>query len=411
MLEITVPSSKSATQRALVLAALCPGRSRIERPLWCDDSDALLGALRGFGVGVTRVRRDLEIEGRPRLAAPAVSLLLGNAGTAVRFCAGLALLADGPVGLDGDEAMRRRPMPGLLAALRALGAEVQELGRPSCPPIRVVPPGDLQEAPAHVALDPTGSSQQLSALLLAAPRLPKGLEVRLTASLPSRPYVDLTLEQLRAFGATVEAVPGPEGAPSAYRVLPGGLRARRYVVEGDHSSASYPLAAGYLTGQSVRVVNAAPGSVQGDRVFPDLLEQLSSPSPRTFELGDVPDIAPTLATCALFASGETRLLGLAHLRVKESDRLAVLARGFRGVGADVEELPDGLVVRRRPLRGGATLDPAGDHRMAMCFALLGLRLPRIQVSDPGCVTKSYPGFFEMLRRFDRVRKVRGGEPV
>jgi len=405
MTEIAVPSSKSATQRALVLAALAPGRSIVERPLWCDDSEALVRALRCLGVRVERVGQDLEVEGRARLDAPDVPLALGNAGTAVRFCTGLSLLATGPVEIDGNEAMRRRPMPGLLAALRDLGADVSERGRPSCPPITVVPPRDLEVIPEEVSLDSTGSSQQLSALLMVAPRLPRGLVVHLEGPLPSRPYVDMTLEQLRAFGATVEVAPGSGGQAETYRVLPGGLRPRRYAVEGDHSSASYPLAAGYLTGQPVRVVNVSPDSAQGDRVFPDLLARLCAPPPRTFDLADVPDVAPTLATCALFAPGETRLLGLAHLRVKESDRLAVLAEGFRAVGADVEERQDGLVIHSRPLHGDATLEPAGDHRMAMCFALLGLRLPGIRVTDRGCVSKSYPDFFEMLGRFEPIWKV------
>jgi 3-phosphoshikimate 1-carboxyvinyltransferase len=280
--------------------------------------------------------------------------------------------------------------------------------------------------PAEVELDPSGSSQQLSALLLIGPRLPRGLRIRLTGELPSRPYVDLTLQALRDFGATVQALevtdprataqgspspssglpdaaglPGssPAPTPRIYHVARGGLLARDYTVEGDHSSASYPLAAGFLTGRSVRVVNVRADSPQGDRGFADLLARLREPGPRVFALADTPDIAPTLATCALFSEGETSLTGLTHLRIKESDRLAVLARGFREVGADVQEHADGLMIRSRPLHGHVTLDPAGDHRMAMCFGLLGLRLPGVEITDRGCVTKSYPGYFEMLSRF------------
>lgn len=397
MIEVSVPTSKSLTQRALVLAALAPGRSVVTDPLDCDDSRVLRRALEAFGVNITASAEGWTVHGGP-LRAPARPLLLDNAGTATRFCAGLALLAEGPVSLDGDEALRRRPTPGLLAALRDLGARVEEHGQPACLPLTVHPPVDLAALPHAVALDAAGSSQQLSALLLAAPRLPAGLRIVLTGELPSRPYVDLTLDALAAFGVDVEASVDPDGR-TVYQVAPATLRSTSLTVEGDHSSASYPLAAGFLTGQPVRVVNARPDSRQGDRVFGALLEGLGRPAPRTFDLGDTPDIAPTLATCALFATGETRLTGLAHLRIKECDRLRVLATGFRQLGADLDELPDGLVLRPGPLHGDVDLDPAHDHRMAMCFALAGLRLPDLRISDTDCVSKSYPTFFDMLRRF------------
>ncbi len=427
MIEIRVPTSKSVTQRALVLAALTPGASRVLEPLRCDDSQVLLSALERLGVSVSRGDRSLSLRGEGQLRAPAEPLHLGNAGTAMRFCAALALLADGPVTLDGDPAMRRRPMAGLLRALQRCGARVQEHGRPGCPPLTLTPPADPSAVPAEVSLDPSGSSQQLSALLMVAPRLPQGLRVQLTGSLPSRPYVDLTLTILRDFGATAQCLgatdprlgaasegggdsPAPPGSdegldasvtPRVFHVARGGLHARDYEVEGDHSSASYPLAAGFLTGLPVQVVNVRPDSPQGDRVFPALLDRLHAPGPRTFDLSDTPDIAPTVATCALFSTGQTTLVGLAHLRIKESDRLAVLTRAFRRVGADVQEREDGLVIRPRPLHGHVTLDPAHDHRMAMCFGLLGLRLPEIGISDRHCVTKSYPGYFDMLARFIR----------
>jgi 3-phosphoshikimate 1-carboxyvinyltransferase len=430
MIEIRVPTSKSVTQRALVLAALTPGASRVLEPLRCDDSQVLLSALERFGVYVSRGDRSLSLHGEGQLRAPPEPLHLGNAGTAMRFCAALTLLADGPVTLDGDPAMRRRPMAGLLRALQRCGARVQEHGRPGCPPLTLTPPADPGAVPAEVSLDPSGSSQQLSALLLVAPRLARGLRVRLTGTLPSRPYVDLTLAILRDFGATAQAlgatdprvdaggpvdrVPtgrepgapsdslgGAAASPRIYHVARGGLHARDYRVEGDHSSASYPLAAGFLTNHPVQVTNVRPDSPQGDRVFPVLLDRLDAPGPRTFDLSDTPDIAPTVATCALFSTGQTTLVGLAHLRIKESDRLAVLTRAFRQVGADVQEHDDGLVIHPRPLHGHVTLDPAHDHRMAMCFGLLGLRLPDIQISDRQCVTKSYPGYFEMLERFIR----------
>jgi 3-phosphoshikimate 1-carboxyvinyltransferase len=402
MIDVRVPTSKSLTQRALVLAALAPGRSVITDPLDCDDSRALRRALTALGVVITETGQGLAVDGGGGpLRAPAQPLDLENAGTATRFLTGLTLLADGPVTLDGNQAMRRRPMPGLLAALGGLGARVQENGRPACPPITIHPPADLADLPPRIVLDAAGSSQQLSALLLTAPRLPAGLTIELAGDLPSKPYVDLTLDSLAAFGVTVtvDVGPGPHDGPAVYRVEPSTLRAASVTIEGDHSSASYPLAAGFLTDQRVRVTNARADSRQGDRVFGALLEGLGQPAPRTFDLADTPDIAPTLATCALFAKGETRLTGLAHLRIKECDRLSVLATGFRQVGADLDELPDGLVIRPTQLHGDVDLDPSDDHRMAMCFALLGLRLGAIRINDRHCVSKSYPDFFEMLSRF------------
>lgn len=401
MIELDVPTSKSVTQRALLLAALGPGESRIVSPLDCDDSRRLLGALAELGIPIRQSEGALILRGGGRLRTPAGPLDLGNAGTAVRFTSALALLAEGPVRIDGDPAMRRRPMPGLLAALSALGARVEEHGRPGCPPVTITPPLDLAQVPPDVALDASGSSQQLSALMLIGARLPRGLRIRVGGHLPSRPYVDVTAQLLRDFGAVVRILEGASG-PSEVVVAPG-LRRRTYEVEGDHSSASYPLAAGFLTGVPVRIRNTRQDSLQGDRVFTALLERLAQPprasAPRVFDLTHTPDIAPTLATCALFGVGATQLTGCAHLRIKESDRLAVLARGFRALGADLDELEGGLFIRPRELHGGVALDPAHDHRMAMCFALLGLRLPGIEILDPACVTKSYPGFFDMLARF------------
>jgi 3-phosphoshikimate 1-carboxyvinyltransferase len=273
--------------------------------------------------------------------------------------------------------------------------------------VRILPPSYLDPTRGEVTLDPSASSQQVSALMLVGPRLPRGLRIRVQGPLPSRPYVDLTAQLLGSFGALVEMTTAPGGL-TVITVARGGLAPREYEVEGDHSSASYPLAAGFLTGIPVRVTNTSPGSLQGDRVFGALLEKLSAPAPapaegpRVFDLADTPDIAPTLATCALFAEGPSLLTGCELLRLKESDRLAVLARGFEAVGADLDELPGGLLIRPRPLAGHATLDPARDHRMAMCFALLGLRLPSIEVSDKSCVSKSYPGFFQMLERFSAL---------
>ncbi len=390
VISITVPGSKSVTQRALVAAALAPGRSLLTGALACDDSARLTEGLRRLGVRIEWEKDRVVVHGKTKLAAPDEPLMLGNAGTAVRFTSALALLADGPVIIDGVEAMRRRPMPGLVAALRALGAQVEELGAPACPPLRISPPNRTAK---HVSLDPSGSSQQLSALLLAAPAL-GGLQVQLMGPLPSAPYVDLTIEVMEAFGATVQQASQP-----SYRVEPGGYRATRFQVEADHSSASYPLAAGWLTGKTVTIENLRSDSLQPDRVFAELLARLDQPGYLDLNLEASPDIAPTVAVCALFRRDPTDLTGLTHLRIKECDRLEVLANGLKSLGADITVQQDGWSIRPAPLQGPATLDSASDHRMAMCFGLVGLKVPGIHITDPDCVTKSYPDFWHMLDRF------------
>jgi 3-phosphoshikimate 1-carboxyvinyltransferase len=172
-----------------------------------------------------------------------------------------------------------------------------------------------------------------------------------------------------------------------------------FEVEPDWSSASYPLAASFLSGKPARVVGMVRDSLQGDRVFPRILDSLTGAGPRVVDLSDAPDLAPTVIACALFADGATTICGAAHLRIKESDRIGVPIRELRKLGADLEERPDGLIVRPAPLKGPAELDPAKDHRMAMAFGLVSLRVEGVRVLDPGCVSKSYPTFWKMLEAF------------
>lgn len=394
VLKFTAPPSKSHTQRALLVAALTRGRSTIVGPLDCDDSRVLLRALERLGVRVRRLPGRVEISGRSRLRAPRGPLRLGNAGTAVRFLMAACMLADGPVTLDGSPRMRRRPQIGLMAALRALGARIERQAGPGTLPATVIPPG--RPRGGAVSVDPSQSGQFLSALLMIGPRLPGGLRVRPTGPVASRPYVDLTLRTMRSFGVRARW----DGAAREF-VVPAGSTYRPACVriEGDHSSASYLFAAAALTGRKVRVTNLRRDSVQGDKVFPALLERLSTGRSRTLDMRDTPDIVPTVAACALFARGSTTIRGVAHLRAKESDRIAVLAGELRKIGAHIDELADGLRIRPGPLRGPATLDPCDDHRMAMAFGLVSLRVPGVRVADPGCVSKSYPGFWEDMTRF------------
>jgi 3-phosphoshikimate 1-carboxyvinyltransferase len=398
VVQVAVPSSKSLTQRALMVAALAPGRSRIEDPLRCDDSLALTGALAELGKPVEWTGDgSIEVHGGPRFTPPKHAVQLGNAGTAMRFLTPTVLLSEGSLRLDGVEAMRSRPMTGLLEALTQLGVHWKSHGRPGCPPLTLTPSPDGPKGatrPARVDLDPTISSQQLSALLMIGPALGSGLEIHLTAPLPSAPYVDLTFDVMERFGVTVERMDD-----AFYRAPSGPYRPSVYRVEGDHSSASYVWAASELTGRPVRITNLKSDSKQGDRVFRDVLAKIMASGDSDLDLSRVPDVAPTAAVCALFAPGRTRLRDIPHLRFKESDRLSVIANELQKVGARIQLHDDGWTIEPGPLNGPAALDPHGDHRMAMCFALVGLKVPDIRVADPECVSKSYPNFWSMLEAF------------
>lgn len=390
-IRLRVPSSKSQTQRELVLAALADGESLLEGPLACDDSRHLRAALAALGARIEEAGEDLRVLPGP-LAAPAGPLWCGDGGTVVRFLAPFALLAEGELRLDGSARLRERPLAELLAALAALGVESRRLGAGELP---VALRRARAEPGRRVALDASRSSQFASALLLVAPRLAQGLELTLEGERVSRPYLELTLAAMRARGAVVLE------AGRRLSVAPGRYRARRVSIEGDWSSAAFLLAAGFILRRAVEVTNADAASAQGDRAIREHLEELARPREHRLDLTACPDLIAPLAAAAAFASHGTELLGVAHARLKESDRPAVLAAGLRAAGIEVEERPASL--RVSPLAPEASprparLDPRGDHRMAMAFALLSLRQPALELLDRGCVSKSFPTFFDALAR-------------
>jgi len=329
----------------------------------------------------------------------------------MRFLTAMLALGRGEYTIDGDERMRKRPIEDLLAALRALGGRAESLRGNGCPPVRVGGPG-LRGGSAR--LRGGTSSQYLSAILLAAPQAPDGVEVEIEGPLVSRPYVDLTIDVMRRFGVHVETAPdGPE--PVRFRVPPGRpYRACDLEIEGDYSSASYFFAAAAVTAGRVKVERLEPGSRQGDAQFVRLLQRMGC----RVESGDhwvavegpgnlqgidadcraMPDIVPTLAVVALFANGPTRITGVAHLKVKESDRISGVAEEINRMGGDAAPAPDGLTIVPRTLHG-ARIETYLDHRMAMAFAVAGLRVPGVVVSNPACVSKSFPEFWDL---FDRL---------
>jgi 3-phosphoshikimate 1-carboxyvinyltransferase len=407
---VTLPGSKSLTNRALVAAALAAGESRIEGILLADDTEAMLGCIGALGADVAVDRAaNLAVvrglDGRPRGGMPVapVHVDVRESGTTARFVAPLAALADGAVVVDAAEAMQRRPMASLFNALRHLGAEVEHRGEPGSLPVAI---SGGPVAGGAVDLPGDESSQFLSGLLLAAPAMARGLRVRLTTPLVSRPYVTMTRAVMRAFGATTG-----EPRPGELSVEPQPYDARTYRVEPDASAASYFFAAAAICGGRARVDGLGRGSLQGDTAFVDVLEQMGATVVRTaafievrgerplrgidVDLADLSDTAPTLGVVAALATSPTRVRGVGFIRRKESNRIEAVVTELRRCGISAAETDDGFVVHPGDPRP-AVVQTYGDHRIAMSFALLGLRSDGIRIADPGCVAKTFPGFFEAL---------------
>ncbi len=397
---VPLPGSKSVTNRALVLAALADGRSVVRRPLRSRDTELMAAALRGLGVEVADTADgDWVVDGVPGPLQPRVDRLdVGNAGTVARFLPAVATLATGDVRFDGDPRVRERPIGPLLAALRALGADLDGVDGL---PVTVRGAGGLRGG--EVVLDASQSSQFVSGLLLTAPRFELGVDVRHEGGpLPSAPHLAMTVEALRGVGAQVD-----DGEPGRWRVAPGPLQPRDAVVEPDLSTAAAYLAAPLVAGGSVTVPGWPRSTVQPGAVLPELLEAMGGRVERTddavtvsagdglhgleADLRDAPELTLVLTALAALADSPSRFTGVAHVRLQETDRLAALATELNALGGDVRELPDGLEVRPRRLTGGA-MDSYDDHRVAMAWAVLGLGVDGVQVRDVATTRKTVPDF-------------------
>ncbi len=406
------PGSKSITNRALLCAALATGRSTLTGALVADDTLAMRGVLAGLGVAVA-VQDDgttLVVEGCGGRPAPAAQPLNGNsAGTVARFLPPLLTLGSGTYTLDGSEQMRARPLGAGIEALRALGASVEDAGSPGHLPIAVT--GAAGKLRDRVSLRADVSSQYTSGLLLSAPCFEHGLVVDVEGEVVSRPYLDMTVAVMEAFGARVVV----EG--TRWTVHPGGYVAADYLIEPDASAASYFFAAAAISGGRVVVPGLGTRSLQGDLGFVRVLARMGCEVDVRAEETEVrggaltgvevdmrhlSDTAQTLAVVAPFASGPTRITGIGFIRKKESDRVGAVATELRRAGIEVEEEPDGLLVHPG-VPQAARVATYEDHRMAMSFALLALRTEGIEIEDPGCVAKTYPGYFADLERVTGVR--------
>jgi 3-phosphoshikimate 1-carboxyvinyltransferase len=428
---VRVPGSKSITNRALVLAALC---SRVRKPrlfgcLRSEDTEVMLAALRRLGFEVetdwaassplvTVFRGD-----RPLIPAAEADLFVANSGTTMRFLTAMVSLGHGRYRLDGVPRMRERPIEDLLTALRQLGVRARSEASNGCPPVVIETEG-LQGGRVRVRGDV--SSQYLSALLMAAPFAEGDTVIEVEGPLVSRPYVDMTTHMMRQWMLRVEEDDHKFQVPGNQR--PDRIRYSSYEIEPDASAASYFWAAAAVSGGSVRVAGhftrRARGdekdfaeylqrpALQGDVRFVEALGQMGCAVCHEQEgitvrggplrgidvdMNDISDTVMTLAAVACFAEGPTTLRNVAHIRHKETDRLAALATELRRVGAEVDEFADGLTITPRPLHDAA-IETYNDHRMAMSLALLGLKVPGIVIKNPGCVAKTYPDFFADLEK-------------
>jgi 3-phosphoshikimate 1-carboxyvinyltransferase len=418
---IRVPGSKSITNRALVLAALSQSGCTLHGALRSEDTEVMVEALRTLGFGVetdweTETIRVNRPPGDRIIPAREANLFVGNSGTSMRFLAAMVSLGWGHYRLDGVPRMRERPIEDLLVALRQIGVDSRSEAGNGCPPVIIETVG-LKGG--HVRIRGDISSQFLSGLLMAVPLAKSDTTIVVEGTLVSRPYVDMTIAMMREFGAEIDRTIRL-AAVCGWRI-PGNQVYYRppYEIEPDASAASYFFAAAAIA-QGEIAVRLPCGSLQGDSSFVDVLKKMGctvvteeidgtmhvqgstskGASPLRgidVDMNAISDTVMTLAAVALFAEGPTTIRNVAHIRHKETDRIAALATELRKLGAGVEEFPDGLRITPGPLHG-AEIDTYNDHRMAMSMALVGLKVPGVVIRNPGCVAKTYPNFFRDLEK-------------
>jgi len=377
---VTLPGSKSITNRALVCAALAPGVSVLDGALWADDTEAMVGCLRALGIDIDVAGDRITVHGQGgRIPAWRADLDVQLSGTTARFITPVAARGGGVYDIDGGEPMRRRPMGPTIEALRSVGVRIDELGDPGCLPIRVDAAG-LNGRQVSVSGDVW--SQFVSGLLMA------GFDVDITTELVSEPYVVMTRAVMEAFA-----------------------HPRTYAIEPDASAASYFFAAAAICDGRVTVEGLGQSSLQGDLDFVEVLGAMGAVVERDadrttvygigqlrgvdVDLRHLSDMVPTLAAVAVFASSPTTIRGVGFIRGKETDRIAAVVTELQQCGIDAVELDDGLSIRPGTPQA-ARIRTYDDHRMAMAFALIGLRVPGIEIRDPTCVSKTFPGYFEAL---------------
>jgi 3-phosphoshikimate 1-carboxyvinyltransferase len=410
---VRVPGSKSLTNRSLLIASLANGRTCLTNALFSDDSRYFAEALQtlGFDVRLDEVCHEMTVTGLGgKIPANQAELFIGNAGTAARFLTAFLTLGNGEYILDGERRMRERPIGDLVDSLTQLGARIQRLASSDqllavCPPIKIIAsglPGGKTKIAGNI------SSQFLSALLMVAPYAKSPIEIEVTTDLNSKPYVDMTIAIMQDFGVKIERQEYDRFLihPSSFLPL------SSYPIESDASAASYFFAAPAICGGTIRVENILRKSKQGDIAFLDVLQQMGCTIKEgddfievtgtgslhgvDVDMRDISDMAQTLAAIAPFASSPTTIRGVAFIRAKETDRVHAVCTELNRLGIRVEEHEDGMTIYPCSDIQPATVQTYNDHRMAMAFSLIGLRCAGITIENPACVSKTFPGFFEVL---------------
>ncbi len=403
---VTVPGSKSYTHRALIVSSLTDGESFLFNALRCEDTEHTARGLIKFGVEVRWESDHVRVLGRGgSFRATDEKIDVGNSGTSMRFLTALAALRTGTTLLDGSERMRKRPMGELLSGLGELGVKAYSQNGNNCPPVIVESRGLTGSS---VRIKGEESSQFISGLMMVAPHSRRDVNLEVTGSLASKPYVDMTQDVMSAFGVEVRN----QGYHSFFikagqRYLP-----QKYWIEGDASNASYFFSAAAVCKGRVRVGNLNPATIQGDIGFVEILERMGCHVTRgsdwievaggelrgiEVDMNEMPDLVPTLAVTAAFARGKTAIRNIGHLRLKESDRIHALALELSKMGIRVREGEGELEIEGGKPRGGE-VETYNDHRMVMSFAVAGLAAPGVRIKEERCVNKSFPGFWETLQK-------------
>ncbi|MGR3303376.1 MAG: 3-phosphoshikimate 1-carboxyvinyltransferase [Candidatus Scalindua sp.] len=405
---VSVPGSKSYTNRALIMASLATGESVIKNALLSDDTRIMISCLNEIGIDAKSVPEEnvVIVKGcEGSIPVQRVKLFAGNAGTVIRFMTAALTLGKGQYRIDGIERMRERPIQQLIDALNRLGADVVSIDGTGCPPVLINAnglTGGRVEIPGNI------SSQYISAILLAAPYAKNDVSIVVIDDLASKNYVDMTIDVMNKFGVEVERDSYRESSVKSGQNYKG----CEYIVEPDASGASYFFAAAAITGGRVRVEGLGESSLQGDIKFIDILKEMGCSVRKSsdwleveggvlrgvdVDMNDTPDVVQTLASVAVFAEGNTRIRNVSNLRYKETDRITAIVNELKKVGVEVTEFDDGIEIIPSPPHS-AEISTYDDHRMAMSFALIGLRVEGIKIENPECVEKTFPDFFERLQQ-------------
>lgn len=404
---IQVPPSKSYTNRAMIVAALAEGDSKLIHPSLSDDSKFLMNGLKEFGVDIRRRGEIVDVTGTGgSIHVPKNEIFVGNAGTAMRFLSTFACLANGTTVLNGDGQMQQRPIGDLLAALRTAG--IKSACNNGFPPVTIYG-GNFSGG--RIGINATISSQYASSILLCAPYARRQVILHIKGGISSLPYIDMSLHVMRSFGAEVEVIDLHNYHVSNSQKYVG----REFTVEADATSATYFFAAAALSQGRVHVSNLSSDSLQGDLKFLNVLSDMGCTITKEengievhgskllgieVDMNSMPDCVPTLAVVAAFAEGSTRISNVAHLQYKETNRLKALAIELKKIGAGVELLEDGLIIHPRQLQG-AEIETYNDHRIAMSFAIAGLKVDGISIKNPSCVSKSFPNFWKEFEKLEQ----------